>query len=352
VATFNLTGKVQTVLGTIAPDQLGVTLTHEHLLLDFRCVFTQPPGGVSQQKMVEAPVTMENLGWIRYHWTSNLENLKLFDEETAIAEAGLYARAGGGTIVDVTNIGIGRDPRSVARISRATGLNVVMGSGYYIGSVHPDDMGEKTEEEIADEIVKDITEGVGDTGIKAGIIGEIGCSWPWTENERKSVRGAALAQQRTGAGLTIHPGRYETAPLEIISVLQEVGADLKRTIMCHIERTMFDWETVQKLAQSGCYLEYDLFGHESSYYPLAPDTFMPHDAQRLDQIARLVAEGHLEQVLMAQDICANHRLTRYGGHGYKHILENIVPRMKHWGITEEQVQTILVENPRRVLTFV
>lgn len=351
MASSKLSGKVQTVLGPIDPDRLGATLMHEHLLIDFRCVFTKPPGGISQQKMVEAPITMENLGWIRYHWTSNIANLKMFDEEAAIAEAGLFKRAGGGTIVDVTNIGIGRDPRALVRIANATGLNIVMGSGYYIDAVHPDGMDEKTEEEIADEIVRDIVEGVDGTGVRAGIIGEIGCSWPWTDNERKSVRAGVLAQKRTGAPLTIHPGRHETAPLEIVAVLQEAGADMKRTIMCHIERTMFDWRSVQKVAQSGCYLEYDLFGHESSYYPLAPSTYMPSDAQRLEQIARLISEGHLEQVLMSQDICANHRLVRYGGHGYGHILENIVPRMKGYGITEEQVHTIVFENPGRVLTF-
>jgi phosphotriesterase-related protein len=314
-------------------------------------VFTQPPGGISQQKMVESPIIMENLGWIRYHWTSNIENLKMFDQDAAIAEAGLFKRAGGSTIVDVTNIGIGRDPRALVRIANATGLNIVMGSGYYVAAVHPDGMDEKTEEEIADEIVRDIVEGVDGTGVRAGIIGEIGCSWPWTENERKSVRAGVLAQRRTGAPLTIHPGRHETAPLEIIAVLQEVGADLQRTIMCHIERTMYDWRSVQEVAQSGCYVEYDLFGHESSYYPLAPSTYMPSDAQRLEQIARLIAEGHLEQVLMSQDICANHRLVKYGGHGYGHILESIVPRMKGYGITGEQAHTIIFDNPRRVLTF-
>jgi phosphotriesterase-related protein len=161
-----------------------------------------------------------------------------------------------------------------------------------------------------------------------------------------------LAQKRTGAPLTIHPGRNEAAPQEIIEVVAEAGGDLKRTVMCHIERTMFKWRSVQRLAASGCYLEYDLFSHESSYYPLAPSTYMPHDQQRLEQIARLISEGHLEQILMSHDVCAKHRLVRYGGVGYAHILENIVPRMRILGITDEQIHTILVENPKRLLTFV
>lgn len=133
----------------------------------------------------------------------------LLDEGTAIEEANLYVRVGGKTIVDATSMGIGRDPLGLARIARATGLNIIMGSSYYVAKVHPSGMDEKSVEELAEEIIRDVTEGVGDTGIKAGIIGEVGCTWPWTDNERKVVHASALAQQHTGAPLLIHPGRDE-----------------------------------------------------------------------------------------------------------------------------------------------
>ncbi len=349
MAVSSLSGKAQTVLGPIDPSQLGITTTHEHLLIDFRVVF-QEPAEASQRGLAYAPITLQNLGWVRYYWTSSLDNLMLMDEELAIQEASLYVRAGGRTLVDATSIGIGRDPRALARIARATGLNIIMGSSYYIAATHPKDMAQRTEEQIAEEIVGDITVGVGDTGIKAGVIGEVGCSWPWEETEKKVVRASALAQRRTGAPLLIHPGRHETAPMEILTALGEAGADLSRTIMGHIERTIYQRETLKAVAETGCYLEYDLFGHESSYYPMAP-TDMPNDSQRMDQIAWLIQQGHLEQVLLAHDVCSKHRLKQYGGHGFDHILERIVPRMRKRGITEEQVHTMLVENPKRVLTF-
>ena len=338
------------MLGPIDEDQLGVTHTHEHLLIDFRCVFLEPKEA-SQRAMAYAPITLENLGWVRYNWTSNLENLLLLDEETAIEEASRYVHAGGRTMVDATSIGIGRDPLALARIARATGLNIVMGSSYYVGSTHPKEMSQKSVEEIAEEIAQDITVGVGDTGIKAGIIGEVGCSWPWTESERKVVHASAMAQQRTGAPLLIHPGRHETAPLEIVTFLREVGADISRTIMSHVERTIFQWEHVKALAETECYIEYDLFGHESSYYPPASQIYMPNDVQRMDQIQRLIAEGFGDRVLVAHDVCTRHRLVRYGGHGYDHILKNIVPWMRIRGFTEEQINAMLVENPKRVLAF-
>ena len=196
MANYNPSGKVQTVLGPIEPDELGVTMTHEHLLIDFRCMF-QEPVEAGKKGLAYAPLSLENLGWVRYNWTSNLDNLTLFDEDTTVAEVNRYIRAGGTALVDATSIGIGRDPQGLAHIARATGLNIVMGAGYYVGSTHPPDMDVRTVEQLADEVVRDVTEGVGDTGIKSGIIGEIGCSWPWTDNERKVVRAGALAQQRT-----------------------------------------------------------------------------------------------------------------------------------------------------------
>ena len=129
----------------------------------------------------------------------------------------LFRAAGGRTIVDTTTRGIGRDPAAIARISRRTGLNVVIGSGYYVGASHPDGMDAMSEDEIADEIAADVTTGQG--GVRAGVIGELGCSWPLWENERKVLRAGAQAQVETGASIIIHPGRSEDAPFEILDVL-------------------------------------------------------------------------------------------------------------------------------------
>jgi phosphotriesterase-related protein len=262
-----------------------------------------------------------------------------------------YKLAGGQTIVDATSIGLARDPTGLARIARATGLHIIMGAGYYIAAAHPADMDYKTEDEIGEEITQDITVGVGQTGIRAGLVGEIGCSWPWQENEKKVVRAAARAQRETGAPLMIHPGRDPEAPLEIVRELDKVGANLRRTIMAHIDRTIFDMGAVFELAGTGVYVEYDLFGQESSFYPFSPID-MPSDAQRLAQLQELVVKGYLGQILIAHDICTKTRLIRYGGHGYDHLLRNIIPRMRRKGFLDEHIHTILVENPKRLFAFV
>jgi phosphotriesterase-related protein len=155
--------------------------------------------------------------------------MNMLDEQEAIEEAMLFKKAGGNTIVDVTNVGIGRDPLALARISRATGLNIIMGSGHYLAGSHPKDLAEKSEEEIAEEIVRDITEGAQGTTIRAGLIGEIGCSYPMHQNEKKALRAAGMAQKMTGAPLSVHPGRKNNiGALEAIDVLDKAGADLQR----------------------------------------------------------------------------------------------------------------------------
>ena len=173
-------GETQTVLGTVDPSKLGVTLTHEHLLIDLSAVFVKPSSEVDRS-LSEEPVNLHNLGWMRINWSSNKDNLVQNDVMLAIREAGRFRDAGGGTLVDVTSVGIHRNPKALVEISRATGVHIVMGSGYYIGPALPEDFSQRTVDNITEEIVRDIQIGVGESGVRSGIIGEIGGSWPWTK---------------------------------------------------------------------------------------------------------------------------------------------------------------------------
>lgn len=349
MARSALAGKAQTVLGPIPAEELGITLPHEHLLIDFRFMYREPEGAGGRGRGLE-PVGLRNHYEISYDWTRNLDNLQLLDEATAIEEALLYRREGGRTLVDPTNMGLARDPLALQRIARATGLHVIMGAGYYVGAAHPPDMDTKGEDAITREIVRDLSEGVGDTGVRAGLIGEIGCSWPWTPNEKKSVRAAAEAARQTGAPLMIHPGRHPAAPEAHLEEVRKVGLDLRRVIMCHIDRTIADPARLKTIAETGCYLEYDLFGLEVSFYPMS-DFEIPSDAERMRQILGLIEQGHGRQVLMAHDICFKVRLVRYGGHGYAHILRHVVPRLRRKGLAEKDVWMLIAENPTRAMTF-
>ena len=340
---------IQTVLGKIKPEDLGITTTHEHLFINLQWMLNPPKESTELFKAYE-PIRLDNLGWIRRNWTSNLDNLLIADEEITIIEASKYKRAGGGTIVDATSIGIGRDPLALARVSRATNINVVMGSSYYLDKSHPENMDQIKESTITQMIINDITNGVGDTEIKAGIIGEIGCSWPLTKNETKVLRASAAAQSETGAAILIHIGRDEKSPKEIIKILKESGADLTRTIMGHLDRTTTNHDILIEIAENGCYLEYDLFGLESSYNPATiPD--MPSDGQRIDYLKYLISKGYEKRIVIAQDICTKHRLQKYGGHGFSHIIENVIPHMQEKGMSKDQINNIIINNPADILTI-
>ena len=342
-------GLVQTVLGPVSPSELGVTTTHEHLYLDFSFMYRPAEDSLSQE-LEDAPIALENLGWIRRNYYSNRFNLQLMDPDATVDELRRYRGVGGGAIVEATTIGIGRNPDALARISRESGVHVVMGAGYYVDAVHPEDMDERGLDDLAREIVRDITEGVDGSGVKAGIIGEVGCTWPLTPNERKSLAASAIAQRETGASILIHPGRHPDAPAEILEILSDGGADLTRVIMGHLDRTVFEFEALRSIAASGCYMEWDLFGNEGSYYPLA-DLDMPSDAQRLDFIKLIADAGYSDRVVIGQDIATKHRLVRYGGHGYGHILESVVPQMRRKGFSEDVIRAITVDNPGRILAF-
>ncbi len=343
-------GQAQTVLGPIAGEAMGITLPHEHLLIDFEVMFREPANG-AERGLARQPVGLANLGWVRHNFSSNLDNLQLLDEKVARDEALLFKHAGGQTFVDPTNRGLARDPLALARVARATGLNIIMGSGYYVAAAHPPDMDRRTADDIARELVTDLTEGVDGTGVRAGFIGEIGTTWPWTDNEKKVVRAAVAAQRETGAALMIHPGRHERLPLAIIDFIRKEGADLGRTIMCHIERTIADPGVLLELAATGVRLEYDLFGLETSYYPYSPAFDMPNDGERMRQILFLIERGHLDQILMSHDIAYKHCLTRWGGFGYHHLLVNVIPRLRAKGADDKVVQTLLIDNPRRAFVY-
>jgi phosphotriesterase-related protein len=345
-----LSGQAQTVLGPITAEAMGITLPHEHLLIDFEVMFKEPAAG-SERGLARQPVSLGNLGWVRHNFSSSLDNLQLLDESVARDEVLLFKHAGGRTLVDPTNRGLARDPLALARIARATGLNIIMGSGYYVAAAHPPDMDRRSLEDISREIVADLTVGVGETGVRAGFIGEIGTTWPWTENERKVVRAAVAAQRETGAALMIHPGRHERLPLEIVDLVRKEGADLERTIMCHIERTIADRAVLLELAATGVRLEYDLFGLETSYYPYNPAFDMPNDGERMRQILFLIERGHLAQILMSHDIAYKHCLTRWGGFGYHHLLVNVIPRLRAKGADDKIIQTLLIDNPRRAFAY-
>lgn len=340
-----LRGKIQTVAGLIEPAALGATLMHEHVFCDLRTP------ALAAEHDQGAPITLENLHDVSYGRRKHPGRYVLDRLDLATSEVAELRRAGGRSLVELTCGGIKPNPAGLKSVASATDVHIVMGCGYYVEEYQAPETFEKTVDDFAREMISSVLEGAWGTDIRAGVIGEIGCQHPWTMLERRVMRGALVAQAETGALLNVHPGRHHDQPQEVADFIKAAGGDLTRTVISHIDRTIFDEARLLRLADTGVVLEFDLFGIETAYYPLnAID--MPNDGVRLKLLRTLIDHGHLDQIVISHDICYLTRLTRFGGHGYAHIFKNVLPLMRERDFNEAEIAAIMVETPRRLLTVV
>jgi phosphotriesterase-related protein len=212
------TGRVQTVLGLIEPDELGPTLMHEHLLIDL-----VPTGLAEDARCDDTEIDLCNCWKINYGQRRALNNYRLDQRDVAVEELQEMRVAGGRSVVDLTTGGLKPDPEGLESIARAAGVHVVMGCGHYVHEYQDPLNASRSVDEFAAEMIRHVTQGAWGTGIRAGIIGEIGCQSPWTDQEKRVVHGALLAQQETGAALNLHPGRDADQPQELAETIVRLG---------------------------------------------------------------------------------------------------------------------------------
>lgn len=336
-----------TVLGPIPADDLGLTLMHEHLLFDFRD-YWRPPDAAGDLALADAPLALPLMGRLRYDPFLFRDNLVHGDIDLTLAELEPFAALGGRTIVDPTNASLGRDPEALRRIARASGLHIVMGSGYYTEISLDQVFKRRTVDDLAEELIREVERGVGESGVRAGLIGEIGTSAPITGAEERSLRAAARAHAHTGAPLMVHLDGWGREGHRVLDLIEAEGGRPERTILCHMNPSWNDPGYQASLAERGAYLEYDMMGMTFVYPPAKAS---PDDASALEGIRALIEAGFLERVLMSQDVFLKAMLKRYGGLGYTHLLDTLRPQYPHAGIGEAQLRAILVDNPRRALAF-
>ncbi len=337
-------GKVMTVTGPVPVADLGVTLMHEHILLDGDRAWRPTPG--LDPALTEEPVRLEIYGELRMNPYMNRDNVSLRSEDDAAAELGQFRDLGGRTVVDPTNIGIGRDGPALRRISEATGLQIVMGSGFYLEFSHPEWFAAMDVEEVTDLIVRDVGGGPDAPEVTAGLIGEIGVSKDFTPAERKSLTAAARASARTGVPLMVHLPGWERLAHEVLDVAEAEGVDLNHLVLCHMNPSHADLDYQTSLARRGAYLEYDMIGMD--YYYADQDAQSPSDEENARAIRTLVDAGHADRVLLSQDVFMKMMLTRYGGFGYGYIQRHFVPRLMRHGVDRAVIDAMLTDNPRRV----
>jgi phosphotriesterase-related protein len=349
----SLTGKVMTVNGPIDPASLGMTLPHEHLFIhflpaadtaeDWREIGENRPATEEDRAYFEAPLTMDLIGEALMG-RINRDNRLLEDEPTAIREATDFKWAGGGSIVDVTTTGLMPRPAALRRVAEATGLNIIMGTGWYEYGYVGHALDDRTVENMANELVRNITLGV--DGVHAGIIGEIGVRHADRAYERKIIAAAARASRQTGAAISMHfaPGYHDQ--LEVMKELKNAGADMSRVAMGHSNPIAHDMMLMKKILDSGAYLQFDLLGDAPHILSEMPD----HDVALA--IVSLIRQGYVKQILLSQDVCTKTDLKAYGGSGYSFVAEQFIPYLRSLGATREQIDQMVIANPRRLLTFV
>lgn len=341
---------VMTVCGLVSADSLGIVLPHEHLFIDLRNQFTEFEDP-EKRRISHEKLRMGNLGVVRRNPYAIKDNLLLDDLEVIVAEVNAFKALGGKTIVDCTSIGIHRDQGKLYEVARRTGLHIIAGCGYYTHDTHPADMDQWSAERIADDMVSDLTVGIGGTDIKAGVIGEIGTSEPIHPNEKKSLLAAALAFRQTPVAIYVHIYPWGKAGLEAADLLVEQGVNPAKIVICHSDVGP-DLEYIKALLKRGVFVEFDNFAKEFYIDPadrgFAGGEFV-RDIDRVRAIKEILDWGYEEQILMTNDICLKCMLHHYSGWGYDHILRNVVPMMEDEGIPRETIDRILRSNPGLLL---
>jgi phosphotriesterase-related protein len=336
--------QIVTVLGPIAPEELGATLSHEHLLFDLRALWERPPP--ERAYLADAEPTLENRADIARDLYYSRPTLFLDDPAIAIEEAARFKAAGGRSIVDLTTIGLAPDPEALVSISTATGLNVVAGAGYYRAKTLPADDLDLSVEALVDQLEGWVRAGMYGTNVRAGLLGELGTASPIRPFEERQLRAAARVQRSTGVAINVHPDLWSHEHLRILDILEDAGADLGKVALSHCDQLIEpDWHA--RIAERGVFLSFDTFGAEFTYE--SDGSREPLDTERIACIARLLTAGRGDQVLLSHDICSRLQLHRLGGVGYDHILTNIMPALGRAGVTPADVDLMLVANPRRFL---
>ncbi|GEL25044.1 aryldialkylphosphatase [Pseudonocardia sulfidoxydans NBRC 16205] len=337
-----LPGAAMTVCGPIDAADLGQTLMHEHLYADFGALAFD-----DQRVLGDELLTTSDLAEARWDPSAFVSNRRFTDIALVAEELGPLVAAGGRTVVDCTPRPF-RNPAALAEISQRAGVHVVMGAGYYIQRHHPDGLADRSAESIADEMIADYADGADGSGIRPGIIGEIGTSATVSDTERRVLMASAWAQKETGLTLSIHLQPWAKQGHSVLDLLLAEGADPTRILLNHVSMD-FDDETYQlSLLDRGPTLGFDLFGYDHSMH--SHGKYPPSDHDLAMAVVRLGKMGFTDRVILSHDIAVLTRLRKFGGWGFAHVHEHIVPLLLHDGLTERDVEIMLTDNPQRLLT--
>jgi phosphotriesterase-related protein len=347
-----------TTRGRVAAQDLGIVLPHEHLLFDLSA-FQTAPLDEHERAILAAPMSLENSADLRRSPLLSHENLVLGDEAVSVRELRLFAEIGGRTVVDCTLPEMRRDVRAAARVAAASGVNVIVATGHYVAGMQAPDVLEQHVDQMTEWMLRELREGIDETGICAGVI-KVGLSRVpnMAASERTTLEAAAQAQAETGVPITIHnPPPFEKRGVEVVRILSRAGADPGRVIMGHMTHTVPDSWYHRSVMDAGAVIEFDRFGQE--LYQEADAGFNrwglysgePRDSDVVNEIVELVRVGYVDRILMSHDIGFRNGLRTFGGFGYAHVPYRIVRYLKQQGLDDADIRQLTVENPARLFAY-
>ena len=320
--------RVQTVLGDIHPADLGRCQTHEHVVCDQRLA--------PRSSLHESTREVEETFMI------------LDDYPRAVQELEDYGERGGQAVVEVTTSGWGRDVKTLAEISRQSGIHIIATGGFYIEPCIPYRVDEWSIDRLTRDLVQEVTVGVEGTGIKVGVL-KSGIYRSRIEGiEEKALRAVARASLLTGVAITTHTTgsrRYEipggNMGREHLRVLEEEGVRADRLIVGHVDERP-DLDFLCALADAGCYIQLDTVGKLRWL----------RDETRAQLVLGLIARGHLSRILLSTDRCRKAELYRErGGLGYTYIFDSFLDTLQASGVTAGQIDQLLIANPARAFSL-
>lgn len=332
--------RIRTVSGGVDTEEItGPVLPHEHLLINLRQEY-RGPGLVTNTDLVEREAA-------EFARLGGSVVVDVTPAELTVGTFGPRQRAMNGDL-DMNRVTGSRSPANVealADIAQSTGVHVVAGTGHY-RDPHLDrawfDRNEASA--IADFMVRDIEEGFPGTGVRAGIIGEIGSdTWHISAAEERSFRAAARAQLRTGVALTTHAARWPTG-FKQLDILRSEGVEPNHVIIGHVD-TVTDSDYALELARAGVWVQLDTF-----YYCRVGGQIVQHEFdRRIDLIMSLVRAGHADRILLSHDGCLTSHARVAGGAGLVFLIDHVVDALKAKGLDDDLITTFMRDNPLRAI---
>lgn len=245
----------------------------------------------------------------------------------------LYAM-GVRNIIEMTNRYMGRNPQFMLDIMRDTGMNVVACTGYYQHDFYPAHVASTSVDKLAQEMIDEIEIGIDDSGLKAGVIAEIGSSINViTSDEAKVFAAAAIAHCETGCPISTHTS-FSTMGLEQLALLKEHGVDLSHVVVGHCD-LRDNLDNILRMIEQGAYVQFDTIG-KNNYYP---------DEKRVEMLKEISRHGLLDHVMLSMDITRRSHLKANGGPGFDYLLTTFVPLLQDAGFTQTDIDLMLRDNP-------